>query len=790
MEVEDSGGGGAAPNDTRGQHMHAYQHLAPETLLAVEAASPLGGFGSRPGSTVFTPAVSEQSTLFASPSVRRKRGTSFRREPVRSRTGGRYRKGKRLGEGATAVVYAGIDQLTGGFVAIKEVRLETSAGKSTRDELQEEFRILHTLSHPNIVRYYDYELSPHCLSLYMELVEGGTLLQLMRQFTRLSEGIIKNYFRQVFTGLEYLHANDVLHRDVKPGNMLIESRSGTVKLSDFGSAAKSEQNAAENHFVGTPLYAAHEAIRGNNTEKSDVWAAAVSVCELISGGNPWEGVLSPDNELELILKIGTREDAVPRVPAALSEDCTSFLSECLQRDEHLRPTCSELLYHPFFYKPDHEFTSAQMAHMSYPRMESFVSVGSTESVPQCLIDDEPPNLNGPSSSDSEGGLIRRSMTDVFDDLTDELAHKDFCVTGGLFIAGAACTEEAAEANDDEAPSGYLSKSMVELNMETEIGSEPLYTTQFNSLENDREYVRVTGTKDGLITVENPMGHRSYKFDIFLGMNAAADQLYRYVGIPLMGKVLQNLDTVLSPSTSPSLSVSPSPASPEATPEGFVDPKVFMDRLDSECVENIIEGNLTRKRDVRKRVPNLVSLSGTGVKLACESNMLEFTKLFLRQLFLNLRTSDGGLRKAVYVSSLAATLEKMPYLYDNIHHQLISGETSCSWKRLGKQTRKRAGDAEAAFALLRLGQLQFTGVNSPHTFVIELYDEECQPEEGGVASPSAGGDVPVPVSIMFINLFFGRQSQYWLQGLTKLVQYNYAFDAETRPAESPAANNPV
>nr|CAB3446879.1 unnamed protein product [Digitaria exilis] len=125
----------------------------------------------------------------------------------------------------------------GRLCAIKEVKviLDDSKAKERLKQLNQEVDILRQLSHQNIVQYYGSELTDEALSIYLEYVSGGSIHRLLRDYGPFKEPVIRNYTRQILSGLAYLHGRNTVHRDIKGANILV-SPNGEVKLADFGMA--------------------------------------------------------------------------------------------------------------------------------------------------------------------------------------------------------------------------------------------------------------------------------------------------------------------------------------------------------------------------------------------------------------------------------------------------------------------------------------------------------------------------------------------------------------------------
>ena len=145
---------------------------------------------------------------------------------------------KLLGCGSFGTVTLGYDTNNLRIMAVKRVYIGSSPEFSTAlKEIQEESKLLSELKHKNIVTYYGSEKEKEFLKIYMEFVEGGSIASLIKTYGNFSETIAARYTKQILEGLEYLHYHNVVHRDIKGANVLV-NRHGIVKLSDFGSAKR------------------------------------------------------------------------------------------------------------------------------------------------------------------------------------------------------------------------------------------------------------------------------------------------------------------------------------------------------------------------------------------------------------------------------------------------------------------------------------------------------------------------------------------------------------------------
>ncbi|CAO2039213.1 unnamed protein product [Urochloa humidicola] len=256
-----------------------------------------------------------------------------------------WKKGKLLGSGTFGQVYLGFNSENGKFCAIKEVQviLDDSKSKERLRQLNQEVDILRQLSHQNIVQYYGSELTDEALSIYIEYVSGGSIHKLLRDYGPFKEPVIRNYTRQILSGLAYLHGRKTVHRDIKGANILV-APNGEVKLADFG-VAKHITSFAEIHsFRGSPYWMAPEVIMNKNgySLEVDIWSLGCTVIEMGTGRHPWH----PHEDVPAMFKI-VNTKAIPEIPESFSKEGKDFLNLCLKRDPAQRPSATQLLGHPF-----------------------------------------------------------------------------------------------------------------------------------------------------------------------------------------------------------------------------------------------------------------------------------------------------------------------------------------------------------------------------------------------------------------------------------------------------------
>jgi eukaryotic-like serine/threonine-protein kinase len=237
---------------------------------------------------------------------------------VETPVAGRYRVERVLGGGAMAKVLLARDEELGRQVAVKLLDESLASDQSFRARFSREARLAAGLSHPNVVTVFDAGEADGRPYIVMEYVEGRTLDARLREQGPLPPEDVRRIGAQVCAGLEHAHANSLVHRDLKPGN-LIERNDGTVKIADFGIARGDDATAITEAgtIIGTAAYLAPEqAESGPVTPRTDLYALGVVLYELLTGRRPWE--------VESIGDLARRRSEPlptlpPEVPAGLRE---------------------------------------------------------------------------------------------------------------------------------------------------------------------------------------------------------------------------------------------------------------------------------------------------------------------------------------------------------------------------------------------------------------------------------------------------------------------------------------
>ncbi|KAF4614335.1 hypothetical protein G7Y89_g15402 [Cudoniella acicularis] len=271
----------------------------------------------------------------------------------------KWMKGALIGQGSFGSVYLALHAVTGELLAVKQVETPSPGAnsatdarkKSMIDALKREISLLRDLQHPNIVQYLGASSSAEHLNIFLEYVPGGSVQTMLNSYGALREPLIRNFVRQIVTGLAYLHGRDIIHRDIKGANILVDNKGG-IKISDFGISKKMEasniltgagNNKNRPSLQGSVFWMAPEVVKQTSyTRKADIWSLGCLVVEMMTGTHPF-----PDcSQLQAIFKIGGAKIS-PTIPDHASQEAKTFLQQAFEVEHVKRPSAEELLFSPF-----------------------------------------------------------------------------------------------------------------------------------------------------------------------------------------------------------------------------------------------------------------------------------------------------------------------------------------------------------------------------------------------------------------------------------------------------------
>lgn len=247
--------------------------------------------------------------------------------------GDRYEVLEKIGTGGMSDVYKAKDQKLNRFVAVKVLKQEFSENRNFVSKFRVEAQAAAGLMHPNIVNVYDVGEENGIHYIVMELVEGITLKKYIEKKVRLTTKEAISIAIQVAMGIEAAHNNHIIHRDIKPQNIII-SKEGKVKVTDFGIAKAASSNTITSNVMGSVHYTSPEQARGGfSDEKSDIYSMGITLFEMLTGRVPFNG----DTTVAIAIKhiqdpMPSLRDFVPEIPVSVE----NIVMKCTQKSPDRR----------------------------------------------------------------------------------------------------------------------------------------------------------------------------------------------------------------------------------------------------------------------------------------------------------------------------------------------------------------------------------------------------------------------------------------------------------------------
>lgn len=317
-----------------------------------------------------------------------------------------YIIGRELGRGSFAKVYHAVSERTGAASAVKKID-RTRLSSKLLQNLESEISILRDFQHVNIVCLEGIRKTSSHIYLVLEFCAGGDLHKYIRSKGRLSERVASHFMRHLAFGLEFLWRRQLIHRDIKPQNLLLTaaSDSATLKIADFGFARSLGAGKMADTMCGSPLYMAPEILSGQKYDaKADLWSAGTVLFEMLAGQPPYGG----STQHELMDNIRRKELRLPR-GVNIAPPCVTLIQMLLKRMPEKRASF-EMFLSAEFLKPQNQIASPVAATNSSPSpvasttdshhaASSHNSAGSRKSSPsseggnsRAMVAESPPSL--------------------------------------------------------------------------------------------------------------------------------------------------------------------------------------------------------------------------------------------------------------------------------------------------------------------------------------------------------------------------------------------------------------
>ena len=339
----------------------------------------------------------------------------------------RYEIIKNIGEGGMANVYLAKDTILDRNVAVKVLRGDLSSDDKFIRRFEREALSVSNLSHPNIVEVYDVGVEDGSHYIVMEYIEGKTLKQLLKKRESLTLPEVIDIMTQLTDGISHAHESYIIHRDIKPQNIMIED-DGRIKITDFGiaMALNATQLTQTNSVMGSVHYLPPEQASGKSaTVKSDIYSLGILMYELLTGNVPFKG----DNAVEIALK--HMKDKIPSIrkqdPSIPQSVENIILKACAKNPRNRYDTAKEM-YEDLVHCLDEDHANDKKVSFTYPEND-IDSTGPIE-VPVTKKKLEKPKVEESTETEDTDELVKEitpedvEKDDEEDDEEDEESEEE------------------------------------------------------------------------------------------------------------------------------------------------------------------------------------------------------------------------------------------------------------------------------------------------------------------------------------------------------------------------------
>ena len=328
--------------------------------------------------------------------------------------GDRYEILEKIGTGGMSDVYKAKDHKLNRFVAVKVLKQEFSENANFVSKFRIEAQAAAGLMHPNIVNVYDVGEEDGIHYIVMELVEGITLKKYIEKKARLSVKEATSIAIQVSMGIEAAHNNEIIHRDIKPQNIII-SKEGKVKVTDFGIAKAATSNTVSSNVMGSVHYTSPEQARGGYSDaKSDIYSLGITLFEMLTGRVPFQG----DSTVGIAIKhiqepMPSPRQYVEEIPVSVEQ---IVLKSCQKSPDRRYQTMAELI--------DDLKQSLVTPEVPFVKMDEFDMIASTRVVTEGDMD----NIRKETAKEIPEDSMRLNIDPTYQEQMDKLGEEQETAT--------------------------------------------------------------------------------------------------------------------------------------------------------------------------------------------------------------------------------------------------------------------------------------------------------------------------------------------------------------------------